>query len=123
MSRLPNTTVTASNTVQAHPLDEEQYGLDCTDKLPTGVTVSSATLSQKKADGTATTDLTLGSATVNASTFEGYQGRTVAIGKGILFTVEDGVGGEDYLITAKLTCSDTKVRNIVCPFKVRDGDE
>lgn len=122
MPRTANTTVLAGNTVQAHPLDSETYGLDLTDKLPTGVTASSATVSQKTAAGAASTDLTLGSPSVNTATFPGV-GRTVAIGKGVLFTATGGTAGEDYLLTVAATCSDSKVRHVVCRLEVRDGTE
>lgn len=123
MSRYEADTVHATAPVEAHPVDDEQYGADFTRRLPSGVTITSATLTQKLTDGTATTDLTLGAAAPNAATFTGRRGQTVAIGKGVLFTASGGTAWTDYLITVKATCSDTRVRNLVCRFEVRDGTD
>jgi hypothetical protein len=130
MPRTPPTGVLAANTLRVHPLDEEQYAADFTDKLPTGVTVTSAVLTQKTEAGAASTVLTLGSPTVNGSTFTNdYDSTTVAIGKGVLFTIgileadRDAAAGNDYLVTVRALCSDSRYRTVVCRVEVRDGDE
>lgn len=116
-------TVMAENALTVHPSDEEAYGVDFSNRLPGGVTVDSATLTQTLADGTTTTDLTLGAATANASTFENHRGQTVAIGEGVQFTMTGGTAGSDYHLTVVAACSDGADRVVVCRVQVRDGSE
>jgi hypothetical protein len=114
-------TVMAENALTVHPSDDETYGVDFSNRLPSGVTVSSATLTQTLADGTTTTDLTLGAASPNAATFVNHRGQTVAIGEGVQFSMTGGTAGNDYHVTVEATCSDGADRVVVCKVQVRDG--
>lgn len=119
-----NDSVFAANRVQATPDDSGVYALDLTDQLPSGVTVSGGTLAQKLDDGTASTALTLSDAAYpNPETITNHKGQTVAVGKALLFSIEGGDGGADYLITVTPNRSDGTGRAVVCRFEVRDGDE
>jgi hypothetical protein len=130
MPRVEADGVLAENVLHSHPLSARTRGVDLTDvlaELGDGWTISSVgSLTQKKRDGSATTDLTLGTATVNTGSFPDGQGGTVAVGKGIQFEQSGGTGGEDYLITIPVTFvngADTEVEAFVCRLNVRDGDE
>jgi hypothetical protein len=119
MSRLPNTTPVASNVVNADVDDDEVYGVDFTDKLPSGITVSS--VSTEQANDASADPLTIGTITVNASEFEGYNGQTVAIGKGCTFAISPPTTAATYRIKFKALCSDTKTRSVTGIFNVTEG--
>lgn len=114
-------TTRAINLIAGHPLANRTYAVDFTDRLPSGVTVASAELTQAN-DTTGATDLTLGTAAPNAATFENTQrgGATVAIGCGVLFTVTGGTRGVTYRITVKGTLSNDEVEPVDCLYKIDD---
>lgn len=118
----------------AHPLDNETYGFDFTDRLPSAVTVGSVVVTQQVKDGyddwAATTvgnQLTLGTPEANSATFdyedEGGATVTVAIGKGVLLTITGGTAGLDYLLTVVVTGSDSSDYAKAFILQVRDGTE
>lgn len=103
----------AVNVIGFHPDDDEIYGLDFSDRLPSGVLIESATIA---AD---TDGLTLGSATPNAATFTNHKGRTVAIGKGVQWQMSGGADGVDYTLTVVAACDDNQTRALDCVAKCR----
>ncbi len=95
-------------------VDFTLYGLD-TSELLTGTPVVAEV---------ETTDLTLGNKSVNTSTFLNRRGKTVAVGKGVQFTVSGGVAGTDYEITIQCgtTGSPAQTLEVTAPLEVRDDD-
>ena len=114
-------TTRAINLIAGHPLATRTLGADFTERLESGVTIASATLTQEN-DTAGATELTLGSPVVNTSTFTNNQrATTVAIGKGVQFTVTGGDYGVTYLITVSATLTPGgEVEPLGCIYKIDD---
>lgn len=115
----------ADRVIAADVDDDESYGVDFTDKLPTGVTISSVAVEEStKVDDvwTATSDLTITPA-INGTAYDysiGQRDYTAAIGTFVAFDIADAAEAE-YRLKFKATCSDTKVRSVTCRFSVVEG--
>ena len=84
--------------------------LNCTNDLDDG---ASLTGTPTVAEVT-TSVLTLGSKTVNAATYSDSEtGKTVAIGKGIVFTATGGVAGTSYTVRATCGTNSTPAETLV----------
>ena len=103
----------AENVLSAHPSANEGFGLDLSSLLGSGVTVTSATAAVSPSGPT------LGAAAPNAATFTNHRGDTVAIGKGVLFTISGGTADEEYEITVTITTSTGEVIPVVCTLRVK----
>lgn len=69
-------------------------------------------------------DITIDNETVNLSTFTNRRGKTVAVGKGIQFTVAGGVAGTNYVIIVSCGTNGSPAQTLVgrCPLEVKDSD-
>lgn len=124
MSRVASTTPSAINAVYADVDDDEAYGVDFTSKLPYGVTVTSAEIEQ--ANDSSVAALTVSTPTINETATDitdddGNVLYTVAIGKLVQFDIDPPTNAAEYRIKVKATCSDTKVRAVVCRLTVTEG--
>lgn len=67
------------------------------------------------------TGITTSSPSVNAATFTNKKGGTVAIGKGVVFTLTGGTAGTDYDIEVSCGTSGGQMLVGICPVYVRSG--
>ena len=110
----------ADRVIAADVDDNEAYGVDFTDKLPTGVTISSVAVEQS--NDSEADDLTITTA-INGTAYSysiGQRDYTAAIGKFVAFDIANATAAE-YRLKIKATCSDSKVRSVTCRLNVVDG--
>lgn len=97
-------TTTSRNPVQSpkDPNTDEDYGVNWADRLPSGVTVSSATVKTITPNG----ELTAGSPTVSSPT--------------VTARFTGGTAGTDYAVTFRLTLSDAQTKEVTITIPVRE---
>lgn len=93
-------TVDSDVPLTIHARSGRTYYADFTALLPTGVTITEAEVDADSAD------LTVGDALPNSDVFTNRRNQTVAVGKGVTFTMSGGVTGSTYTVTVGVTLSD-----------------
>ena len=105
------------------------FGWDFTKLLVAAETISSVTsitctaASQSITGGAtvATTDLTIGTGTVNTATFLNDEAGTVAISAGVQGRLSVGIHGGDYTLRCRVATSLSNTRDIYATLQVRDS--
>lgn len=116
--------VAASRTKVKSSGESILFGFDFGPLLRSGETISSVTsvtCTAASGTGTATSDLTIGTGTVNDATFENDEGGTVAISEGVKARISGGVNGGDYTIRCRVATSQSDTRDIIGTLQVRDS--
>lgn len=110
----------ATAALKIHPSADLVYGLDATNVLPSGKTVSAATVAESVDAGRATA-MTVGSPQANTATFTNRDGGTVAIGKGVWWRMSGGASPSDRRFVVVVTDTDGNDYAVSCPGQLRDG--
>lgn len=105
------------------------FGWDFTKLLVAAETISSVTsitctaASQSITSGAtvATTDLTIGTGTVNAATFLNDEAGEVGISRGVQGRLSVGIHGGDYTLRCRVATSLSNTRDIYASLQVRDS--